>query len=65
MKLRIESDGTRRNTKLLIDGEGKSVEIEGVDKITWEFAQDDELVTATVKFKEVGLSTVDCAKDTL
>lgn len=66
MRLRIESDGTRKNTKLLVDTGDKVEELENVAKITWEFNQDEEFVTATIKVNEVGLSVQkDCGKDVL
>jgi hypothetical protein len=66
VKLRIESDGTRKNTKLLAEIDGQSVEIENISEITWKFTQDEEFVTATIKVSEVGLMIKkDCSKEVL
>jgi hypothetical protein len=66
MRLTIDSDGTRKGTRLLAEHGSKSEEVEGVEKITWEFNQDEEFVTATVKVREVGLSVkADCSKEVL
>lgn len=62
MKLSIESDGTRKGTRLLADGQ----EVEGVSEIEWKFSQGQEFVTATIKVEEVGLNAKpDCAKEVL
>lgn len=62
MKLTIESDGTRKGTRLLADGE----EVENVSAIEWRFNQASEFVTATITVEEVGLNVKpDCAKEVL
>lgn len=62
MRLSIESDGTRKGTRLLADGK----EVEGVSVITWQFKQDEEFVTATITVTEVGLSAEpECQKEIL
>jgi hypothetical protein len=66
MQLRIESDGSRRGTKLLAEKDGTSEEVEGVSTITWEFSQNEEFVTATIRVREVGLNVkADCSKEVL
>lgn len=62
MRLTIESDGTRKGTRLLADG----LEVEGVTEIKWEFTQEAEFVTATIKVEEIGLKDgPNCAKEVL
>lgn len=62
MKLSIESDGTRKGTRLLADGQ----EVEGVSAIEWKYSNDEEFVSATIRVSEIGLhDKPDCAKEVL
>jgi len=66
VRLRIESDGTRKGTRLIAEGEKVSGEVENVAELEWYFDQNEEFVTAWVKLSEVGLTVEpDTKKETL
>ena len=66
VKLRIESDGTRKGTKLLAEKDGISESVDNLAELEWYFSQEGEFITAWIKVSEVGLTiTPDCEKETL
>ena len=55
IKIRIESDGNPKNTKVFDIATGKP--IDGISKITWE-CEPGEAATATLVFKMVQFSVI-------